>query len=115
MRIVAAALAIYAVYLPAAFIAGRNYVPVPRPTGTAVEKINGVGFDHPDHYVVRSYIFRPARFPDVSSISVYENLTPLPRDKIKFVEDAGDYVIRFKTSDGSDPRTDGRHYWIVAR
>ena len=106
-------LAAYAVYLPAAFLVGRHHVPVPRPDGAVVEKIAGFQFDHPDHYFVRSHIFTPERFPDPSRLAIYEDLAPL--SDTSFTADGGSsYVVRFKSSDGSDPRTNERTYWIVA-
>jgi len=111
LRILAAATAIYAVYLPVATVVGRHHVPIPRPAGSVVEKIGGFQLDHPDNYFVRSHIFTPARFPDPSRIAVYEGLTPL--SETRFTADGGAYVVRFKASDGSDPRTNERNYWVV--
>lgn len=113
MRIVAIGLAIFAVYLPAAWLVHRDFVPDPRPTGAVVELIVAIDSDHPDQYRSKSYVFRPARFPDVSRAVVYENLTPLPEKNYVFTEDRAVYVVRFQASDGSDPRTNGRRYWSV--
>jgi hypothetical protein len=52
---------------------------------------------------------------DVTQFVAYENLTPL--DRIQFAEAVFEktryYVVRIRASDGSDPRTNGRHYWLV--
>jgi hypothetical protein len=96
-----------------AVLVGSDHVPAPRPEGRAVEAIGGFRFDHPDHYFAKSHVFTPARFPDRSTISVYEGLTPL-FDTDFIVNDAA-YIVRFKASDGSDPRENGRRYWVVAR
>jgi hypothetical protein len=113
MRVVAAGLAVYAVYLPVALWVGSLHVAAPRPVGHAVEMILRFDLDNPDRYVARSYIFSPSKYPDASQISVYENMTPLPRARLEFTADGLAYVIRIKASDGSDPRTNGRQYWIV--
>jgi hypothetical protein len=112
LKIATAALAIYAIYLPVALIVGHHHVPAARPAGMVVEKIGKMHFDNPDHYVARLYVFGSARFPDTSKIAVYENLTPL--SDVNFTPDTGGYVTRFRASDGSDPRTNGRSYWAVA-
>ena len=112
LRVIALSLSLYAVFLPAMWFAGRNYVPVPRPSGSVVEMIVGFHFDHPDHYVVRSHVFSPRRFPDTSKLAVYEDLTRLT--DAGFTVDNGDYVVRFATSDGSDARYNKRNYWIAA-
>ena len=109
----AISLGVYAVFLPVAVLVGRDHFPAPRPEGRAVEAIGGIRFDRPDHYFAKSHVFTPTRFPDVSEISVYEGLTPLP--EIDFIIDDAAYIVRFKTSDGSDPRENGRRYWVVAR
>jgi hypothetical protein len=113
VRIVVIGLAIYAVYLPTAWLLHRDYVPDPRPTGAAVERIDAIHSVHPDQYASRSSVFRSARFPNVSRVVVYEDMTPLPKKNYELIEDFGAYVIRFQASDGSDPRTNGRRYWTV--
>lgn len=115
MKILAVALAIYAAYLPAAWFVHRDYVPRFRPTGQAVEMIPRFDFDHPDRYVARSYVLGPAKYPDTSQISVYEGISPLPVEKVQFTADGPAYIVRIRASDGSDPRTNGRQYWLVAR
>jgi hypothetical protein len=114
LKVVAAGLLVFAVYLPVAMFVHRYYVQVPRPVGDAVEMIIDLHRDEPNYNLARSYVFSVARFPDPSKIAVYENLKPLPRENFNFTPELGSYVIRFKTSDGSDPRTNGRQYWTVA-
>src|SRR5215211_5408510 len=113
VRVIAISIGIYAIYLPVAMFVHRDWVPPPRPPGDAIEMLRVFELDKPDRYVARSYVFRTATFPDTSHISVYENLTPLPRESLTFTPDLGIYIIRFKASDGSDPRTNGRQYWAV--
>lgn len=113
MRIIAAALAIYAIYLPVAMWAGSRYTAPPRPAGKAVEMILRFEYDKPNRYVARSYVFGPPKYPDASVVSVYENATPLPSESVQFTADGLAYVIRIKSSDGSDPRSNGRQYWLV--
>ncbi|MEH2497414.1 hypothetical protein V1294_003893 [Bradyrhizobium sp. AZCC 1678] len=122
--IIAISLGIYAAYLPAAIFVHRDYVASPRPAGQVVELLGRFWFDHPNHYAVRPYVFRAARFPDTSRFVVYENMTPLPRENFGAIWDkvptengslVDSYAIRFRTSDGSDPRVNGRQYWIVGK
>jgi len=113
MKVSAICLGIYAIYLPVAMVVHRDYVQRPRPIGDAVEKLLKFHLDPPDRWVSRTYTFRTANFPDTSRISVYEDSTPLPRQNLWFTPDVGVYVIRIKTSDGSDPRTNGRQHWAV--
>jgi hypothetical protein len=114
MRIIAAALAIYAVYLPVAMFVHRDYVQLPRPSGKAFEKILRFSVD-PPRYAARSYVFAPAQYPDTSQIRVYEDMLPLPTANVDLVTIADTYyLVRIITSDGSDPRTNGRQYWTVA-
>jgi hypothetical protein len=112
-KVVAIGVGLYAIYLPVAWLMHRNYALPPRPSGNPVEMLLAFHRDEPDHFVARSHIFRTAIFPDTSRISVYENLTPLPTGHVGFTPDLGVYIIRLKTSDGSDPRSNGRRYWVV--
>jgi hypothetical protein len=113
VRIIAICLGIFAVYLPAAMLVHRSHVQASQPTGTAIELMTRIYFDHPDHYAIRSYAINPSRFPDVSRVIVYEDATPLPKQNFAIFEDLGSYVVRFQASDGSDPRSNGRLYWTV--
>jgi len=110
-HVIGIALAAYAIFLPTAFYVGRDFVPAKRPDGKMVEVMGTLYFDHPDHYFARLFIILPARFPDSSKLAVYEDLTQL--SETNFTKDEGAYVVRFKASDGSDPRTNGRNYWVV--
>jgi hypothetical protein len=111
-KVLAIALTGYALFLPAAFIVGRSYTAIERPEGSKVETIGQIFFDHPDHYYAKLHVFNQAHFPDTSGLSVYENLVQL--SDFSFTSDSGRYVVRFKTTDGSDARTNGRKYWVVA-
>ena len=102
----------YALFLPAALIMGRSYIPIERPEGSTVETIGQIYFDHPDHYYARLHVFKQVNFPDPSGLTVYENLAPL--SDVTFTPDSGRYVVRFKATDGSDARTNGRKYWVVS-
>jgi len=112
LKIVAIGLALFVLYLPVAVIVHSGYSPKPRPAGKTVEMITKFGVDEP-RYIARSYVFSPAKFPDTSPIRIYENTAPLPSKNIHFTADGLAYVIRLTTSDGSDPRSNGRQYWLV--
>jgi hypothetical protein len=112
LRIIVIALGIYALYLPVALIVHRHYVEIPRPAG-AVEMLLQFYFDSPDQYVARLFKILPDQ--DVTQFVAYEGSTPL--NGIKFAEvvyeKSRHYVVRIRASDGTDPRTNGRHYWLV--
>jgi hypothetical protein len=114
LKVIAAGLAVFAIYLPVAMFVHSYYIQIPRPAGKDVEMILKFGLDKPDRYITRSYVFGPKKYPETSPIEVYENETPLPRANLHFTADDLAYVIRIKTSDGTDPRTNGRQYWLVA-
>jgi hypothetical protein len=114
MKLTAICLGIFALYLPVAMFVHRDYVPAARPAGDVVEIMKAIYYDKPDHYVAaRSHMLRTSNFPDTSRIAVYENMRQLPREDFDFMSGSGGYIIRFRTSDGSDPRTNGRQYWAV--
>jgi hypothetical protein len=132
MRIIAISLAAFAVYLPAAYLAGRNYIPAPKPVGELVEPLLGVVQGDGSSYRAQSYSL--GGYVDASEdnmhspVMLYEGLKPLgpARSYIREVQDVGlgrfnfirfsgdprSHVV-FSTSDNSDPRTNGRNYWLV--
>jgi hypothetical protein len=103
LRVIVIALGIYGLYLPVAFFVHRGYVEAPRPPG-AVEPLLQFNFDAPDQYVARLFRVHPD-----------EGLTPLNGNKFAVVayEKSRHYVVRIRATDGTDPRTNGRHYWLV--
>jgi hypothetical protein len=124
--------AAYALFLLAAHYVSRDYVPVQKPDGAILETVQ-----YPRHlggfsYNVRSYILSGQADPDErnqrSPVILYEDLTPLgpAHSRIKDIarEGHGRYAfvgrpsfafkeIIFSSSDNSDPRTNGRNYWLV--
>jgi len=112
LRAIVIALGIYGLYLPVAFFVHRGYVEIPRPPG-AVEPLLQFNFDAPDQYVARLFRVQPDQ--DVTQFVAYEDLTPLSEIKFAVVvyEKSRHYVVRIRATDGSDPRTNGRHYWLV--
>ena len=111
LKILAIGLAIFALYIPIALFAGSRYVPVPRPPGAEIETLLKIahyaGFQYHTHSMVM------ARHANDGTVMVYEDLTPLgPAKFIKFTDDPRNFVV-FSASDNSDPRTNGRHYWLV--
>lgn len=134
LKAVGLAMAAFAIYLPAAFLVGRSYVPKPTPDGAAVEKLLVITPVHRHAYRAQTYRLEPYADDDLSNqrspVIVYENMTPLGPGHAQRaeVEDLGRgrfyhstavgtpeswrYVV-FSTSDNSDPRTNGRTYWAV--
>jgi hypothetical protein len=134
---IGAGLAIFAAYLPVALWIGNAYVPVPRPPGRAIEAL--LRIDAYGGFTWRARSFTLDEYADGDSgdqhspVILYENLTPLGPGHSDLADIARiglghfahvseeahsgrpgiikDYL--FSTSDNSDPRTNGRHYWAV--
>jgi|SRR3954465_13401726 hypothetical protein len=134
MRVAVAAMAIYLVYLPIALWLGSNYVDPVKPEGQVVVPVLGVskgpGF---------SYVYKTVWLTDYadssednmrSPVMLYEDLKPLgpARSYLRDIQQIGlgrfSYTayenspaswkfVNLSTSDNSDPRTNGRHYWLV--
>ena len=114
IKVLAICACLYAIYLPAAWLVHRDYVRDPQPVGNPMEMLARFEYDKPDHYIARSLFFRVAAYPDTSRLSIFENLTPLPKEGVRFTADLGSYLVRFRATDGSDPRSNGRRYFLVA-
>jgi hypothetical protein len=113
MKAITVGLALFALYLPVAVFVHSGYSQKPRPAGKAVEMILKFDVDKP-RFVARSYVFSPGRYPNTSQIHIYEDAAPLPSANGQFTADGPAYVVRITTSDGSDPRSNGRQYWMVS-
>jgi hypothetical protein len=127
---------VFAIYLPVALWLNRDYVPAETPTGELVELVAAWSVEPIGGYAYRARSFGLARYGDESPdqqrspVVLYENLTPLgqARSAIADIKKTGlgryahvgeparpvgwRFVI-FSTSDNSDPRTNGRTYWLV--
>jgi hypothetical protein len=132
LKIAAIGLALYAIYLPVAFLVGHLYVPLQRPSGTMTESLQG--FVQGPGFSYRTISYLLAKYADASEdnmrspVMLYEGLKPLGparsyiRDVqnvglghfifVRFGEDPRSHVV-ISTSDNSDPRTNGRKYWLV--
>ena len=63
IKAVAICLGLYAIYLPAAWLAHRDYVLAPRPVGNPIEMLRVFTRGRmPDYYAARSLVFRTADF-----------------------------------------------------
>lgn len=121
VRVILLSAAIYALYLPFAVYLQHSYVPPKAPPGTLAvladivhQADNGLAYYGK---IPLDQFKRP--------VTLYENETPLG-PPVPIVDDVmnfgkGRYFkwkdegFAFSSSDNSDPRTNGRHYWIVAR
>jgi len=134
LKVVAVSLVAFAVYLPLAYLTGRDFVPQSVPEGEIVERLMII---YPQNrYAYFSQSYGTSSYADLdmdnqkSPIIIYEDMTPLgPAHSQRVdVEDTGrgryyhsridgkDGSLRFfifSTSDNSDPRTNGRTYWAV--
>lgn len=134
LRVTLISLAAFAVYLPVAYLVGRDFVPQAKPPGKMVELLlridKGPGFSY------QAQSFTLWKYADDSEdnmrspVILYEDLTPIGparsyiRDiqsiglgrfahaKLGYRPDSWRFVI-FSTSDNSDPLTNGRKYWLV--
>lgn len=112
LRISFVAAAVYAMFLPIALWLGSLYAPVRRPPGEAIETLLKISPSSGAIYHSHSMILAK-RAEAGEQVMLYEDLTPLgPAKFVKFTEDPRSFVI-FSASDNSDPRTNGRHYWLV--
>lgn len=132
LRVILVSLAIFAIYLPAAYFMGRDFVPPPRPEGLFVQQLlrmqptQGFAYETPDS--TGSGLSDQDEENQKSPIVIYENTNPLgprhsSRDHVEAIG-LGRYshtkrpldswaYFSFSTSDNSDPRTNGRTYWAV--
>jgi len=130
---VAAAAAIYAIYLPAALMLASREVPPPWPPGNPhrlldIQRIPEASLPNGGFaYVAKAYKFRA--FEDTnanaqkSPVMLYENDKPLgPAHSVHYdVESIGlgryshwnDLGFVFSASDNSDPRANGRAYFAL--
>jgi hypothetical protein len=115
-----AAAAVCAVYFPTASVVGSSYAPHPVPLG-AVRQIFGFERLSADGF---GYLARQPNFRVRPEVVIYENDEPLPGSNTATVHDIdgvglGRYSqengkgFMISASDNSDPRANGRDYWIV--
>lgn len=130
----AIAAAVFAVYFPCALWIKADYEAgrLPTPSGAAVH----LGYFAPvemnplpdDLRLAKHQFFQtvfrwkeelglspPEEGAIDPSICVYENGTSLGPATIFYVPYSKSYALSFYTSDNSDPRRNGRDYWIVRR
>lgn len=132
LRITAASLAIYALYLPVALSLHSHYIPAQKPLGIMVEPL--ADFKQAPGFSYRAISYMLASHVDASEdnmrapVVVYEDKTALGparsyiRDVqaigkghfafVRYGQDPRAFVV-FSTSDNTDPRTNGRRYWLV--
>jgi len=132
LKVTAIGLAIFAIYLPVALWIGLGFSPAPRPPGAVVEPLLLPISNSQLSY--RAQSFALWKYADASEdnmkspVMLYEDLTPLGPAKsymrdiydlgagrfnfTKFSNDPRSFVV-FSASDNSDPRTNGRRYWLV--
>lgn len=114
--IMIATAAVYAVWTPFYFL--NRPAPVIPPTGERVELILPAARNDEAGRLVRLHGFRQhagdLESPD--SFVVYEDTSPLPSSHYEFepIDPKNRWrFVRFRSSDGSDPRYNGRRYYAV--
>jgi hypothetical protein len=117
-----------AIYFPVAYWSARSHVPLPEPKG-AVIHLQGFHMLGPpgtfSYYSVAQLVQKNAdttEAPQRSPYIVYEDDKPLgpahsTKEEIELIGRGrflhqGDIFV-FSASDNSDPRTNGRSYWVV--
>jgi hypothetical protein len=132
LKILAIGLTAFAIYLPLAYLAGRDFVPDSKPPGAIVEPLLAMVPASQVAYRAQSWVLW--KYADASEdnmqspVLLYEDLTPLGPARsyvrdiydigrgrfnfVRFTDDPRSFVT-FSTSDNSDPRTNGRRYWLV--
>ena len=107
---------VYAIWTPFYFLLKPE--PVIPPAGDRVELIMKVARNEEAGRSVDVYGFRrrEADLKDPRPLVVYEDVAPLPADhyEIEPVNPQSKWrPVKFKASDGSDPRYNGRRYYAV--
>lgn len=110
LKVIVVSLAIYAVYLPVAVWVHRDYVPIEQPKGYVVELLLGFEDSEGGGYQART----TANHPYLKAV-LYEDLTPLGQVDILALpwRPPSWRFIKMPIKDGSDPRTNGRRYYLV--
>ena len=105
-QVALAGAALFAAYLPIALWTGRDFVPAPKPPGAMVVPLLKIeaGSDHS----YRSELFT---LRGRAGVMLYEDLRPLGAGR--FFHEDGRMFVGFSASDTSDPRVNGRNYWLV--
>jgi hypothetical protein len=132
VKVVLAGLAIFIAYLPIAVLVGSWHSPAISPSGAVVEPLLSIVPTSQLSYRAQSFVL--GKYADASEdnmrspVMLYEDLTPLgpARSYVKDIYDSGqgrfNFVrfsndprsfVLFSASDNSDPRTNGRKYWLV--
>lgn len=111
------AAAAYSVWTPFYFLWPRA-PPEILPAGERVEPISMTGRSDEKGHIVRFYGYRQSQadLEDRRPLAVYEGTMPLPQGYYEFepVNPKSKWrVVKFKASDGSDPRENGRRYYAV--
>lgn len=104
-------LAIFVVYYPVAVWVHRSYVQVRQPKGELVELIHGFEVNNAGRLQAR--VFSSAVY---LKGTLYEDLTPLQEVVIlglPWRPPAWRFIEMPTLKDGSDPRTNGRRYYLV--
>jgi hypothetical protein len=118
-RVVLLSLALYACYLPIAWYLERSHASVEQPAG-AVAVLGNIRKETDSGF---AYFGLVPMDRLEGPVQIYEDNTPLGPADAPFNEirklGKGRYALwrgigfAFSASDNSDPRTNGRHYWIV--
>lgn len=113
IRILAIGLTLFAVYLPLALWGGGGYSGPPRPPGVAIEPLLRID-PSPGSSAYQTHSMVMGIYADAGRpVILYEDLVPLGRVSfVKFTDDPRSFII-FSASDKTDPRTNGRKYWLV--
>lgn len=105
-----AGLAVFAVYLPVAVWVHRDFVPTGRPEGKLVELI--LKFEESAEGGYQAQVYGSSTY---QKGILYEDLTPLEQVEILELPSRPPSwrFIKMSPKDGSDPRNNGRRYYLV--
>lgn len=108
LKVIAASLAIYVVYLPLAIFVHRDYVPIDQPKGRLVELIHK--FEEQDGHL-QAQVFANATY---LKATLYENLTPIAQvDILALPWRPPSWRFVRMPIPGPDPRKNGQRYYVV--
>ena len=99
-------------FLAVTLFALPPFVASPRPA-SVIEQLLQFNKHPPGNFASRSYAVSPGKIA-ASRLQIYEGARPMARsDEFWFTVEGGAYIARVKPADGSDPRSNGRKYWIA--
>ena len=110
-RVLTLALLVYAIGLPVLLWLHAGYKPVERPSGRQTELLLKFRPGQDGTYASQTFAF--GKLKDDEPLLVYENMVPLAAGRYATLRVGEARYINLLSSDGTDPNSNGRRYWVV--